>query len=228
MLKILAFDTFGTVTDWHSGVSAVLNDQFPGVDGSALALDWRRTYSPALADVETGRRPWTLLDDLHREAIDGLLRDRHGVNATTDQLNRAVHAWHTIPGWPDAAESLLRLKTKYTVCALSNGNVALLTEMAKCNGFAWDFIGGADIWQHYKPAPEVYLGIARLMQVSPDQVLMVATHATDLDAARSCGLRTAYIERPREWGPEIKHESTNPLDDYHATGMDDLVVQLGC
>jgi 2-haloacid dehalogenase len=228
MLRVLAFDTFGTVTDWHSGVSAVLNDQFPGLDGSELALAWRRTYSPALADVEAGLRPWTLLDDLHREALDRLLRERGIDDATTDQIQRAVHAWHTIPGWPEAAESLRRLKTRYIVCALSNGNVALLTEMAKLNDFAWDFIGGADIWRHYKPSPEVYLGMAELMQVEPNEVMMVATHASDLEAARSCGLRTAYIERPHEWGPEDKDESVNPLDDFHAVGMDDLATQLGC
>ncbi|PYE20870.1 2-haloacid dehalogenase [Williamsia limnetica] len=228
MVKVLAFDTFGTVTDWHSGVSAALYRLFPDIDGSELALDWRRTYGPALAEVEAGARPWTLLDDLHREALERLLHDRGVVNATADQINSAVHAWHTIPGWPEAAEGLRRLKRRYTVCALSNGNVALLTEMAKLNDFAWDFIGGADLWRHYKPASEVYLGIADLMRVEPHEVLMVATHASDLEAARSCGLRTAYVERPREWGTQHKDEPVNPLDDYHVTGMDDLATQLGC
>ncbi|OZG30595.1 haloacid dehalogenase, type II [Williamsia sp. 1138] len=228
MLKVLAFDTFGTVTDWHSGVSAALCDQFPGIDGSALARDWRRTYSPALAEVEAGTRPWTLLDDLHREALERLLRDRGVVDATAQQIDAAVHAWHTIPGWPEAAESLHRLRTRYTVCALSNGNVALLSEMAKRNNFGWDVIGGADLWRHYKPAPEVYLGLAELMQVEPREMMMVATHASDLEAARACGLRTAYVARPREWGPEVKDESINPLDDHHVAGMDELATQLGC
>ncbi|WP_237112109.1 haloacid dehalogenase type II [Mycobacteroides abscessus] len=228
MIKVLAFDTFGTVTDWHTGVAAVLSKQFPTVDGSRLARDWRRTYSPALAEVESGQRPWTLLDDLHREALDRLLREKHAITATAPQLDAAVHAWHTIPGWADSADAIHRLKSKYIVTALSNGNVALLTEMAKLNGFEWDFIGGADVWQHYKPASEVYLGIAELMQVRPDEVMMVATHASDLAAARSFGLRTAYIERPREWGPESKDESPNPLDAFHATGIDDLADQLGC
>lgn len=227
-VKVLAFDTFGTVTDWHSGVSAELNAVFPELDGSAVARAWRRTYGPILAEVESGRRPWTLLDDLHRETLDALLRDHYGVTATDDQLDRAVHSWHTIPGWPDAVDSLLRLKSKFTVCALSNGNVALLTEMAKHNGFAWDFIGGSDLWRHYKPSPATYLGIAELMRVRPDEVMMVATHASDLAAARSNGLRTAYVERPKEWGPEAKDESRSPLDDFHATGMDDLATQLGC
>ncbi|WP_270482666.1 haloacid dehalogenase type II [Gordonia sp. w5E2] len=228
MVKVLAVDTFGTVTDWHSGVSAVLAEQFPTVDSSQLARDWRDTYAPALEQIESGARQWTLLDDLHRESLDALLRDSYDITATSTQLDTAVHAWHVIPGWPDAADGIRRLTSKYVVSALSNGNVALLAEMAKHNGFDWDFLGGADLWRHYKPSPEVYLGIARLMQVEPSDVLMVATHAWDLDAARACGLRTAYIERPREWGPVHKDETPNPLDDFRATGFDDLADQLGC
>ncbi|GAB18037.1 putative epoxide hydrolase [Gordonia effusa NBRC 100432] len=228
MIKVLAFDTFGTVTDWHTGVSNVLAQKFPTIDGSQLARDWRQTYAPALAEVESGVREWALLDELHRETLDRLLRDSYGVVATPTQLDAAVHAWHVIPGWPDAADSIRRLKSKFIVTALSNGNVALLTEMAKHNGFEWDFIGGADLWHHYKPASEVYLGIAELMRVRPDEVLMVAAHSADLAAARSCGLQTAYIERPYEWGPEAKEELPSPLDAFRATGMDDLADQLGC
>lgn len=227
MIKVLAFDTFGTVTDWHRGISAVLDDVFPEVDSSELAREWRRSYGPALAEVESGSRPWTLLDDLQRETLDRLLHAR-GISPRADQLDTAVHGWHVIPGWPDAADSLRRLKSKFIVAALSNGNVALLTEMAKHNGFAWDFIGGADLWRHYKPAAEVYLGIVDLMRVAPAEVLMVATHASDLEAARSHGLQTAYIERPAEWGPEHKPEPRNPADLFHATGMDHLADLLGC
>ncbi|WP_312870332.1 haloacid dehalogenase type II [Gordonia asplenii] len=228
MIKVLAFDTFGTVTDWHSGVSRVLADVFPGVDASLLALQWRLTYAPTLAEVEAGAREWSLLDDLHREQLDRVLRENHGISPSVEQLDAAVHAWHVIPGWPDAADSIRRLKTRFVVSALSNGNVALLTEMAKHNGFEWDFIGGADLWRHYKPAPQVYLGIVELMQAEPHEVLMVATHVSDLEAARSCGLQTAYVERPLEWGPVDKPESRCDDDLFHATGMDDLADQLGC
>lgn len=228
MIKVLAFDTFGTVTDWHTGVSTALARIFPSVDAARLACDWRRCYSPALAEVESGGRPWTLLDDLHREALDWLLQENHGIVATPEQLNSAVHSWHVIPGWPDAAQGIQRLRSQFTVAALSNGNVALLTEMAKHNGFAWDFIAGADLWRHYKPAPEVYLGLCDLMQVQVDEALMVATHASDLAAARSYGLQTAYIARPEEWGPEPKSEPRNSLNAFHASGVDDLADQLGC
>ncbi|MGJ0117577.1 haloacid dehalogenase type II [Williamsia sp. MIQD14] len=226
--KVLAFDTFGTVTDWHTGVSAVLAEQFPGVDASALARAWRRTYAPALAEVESGVRPWTLLDDIHRETLVSLLVDHVEGTPTNAAIDAAVHAWHTLPGWPDAVDGLRRLTSRFTVCALSNGNVALLSEMAKRNGFPWDVIGGADLWRHYKPAPEVYLGLAGLLQVQPGEVMMVATHADDLDAARALGLRTAYVERPREWGPETKSVTLNPLDDHHVGDIGELATALGC
>ncbi|MDR2279370.1 MAG: haloacid dehalogenase type II [Gordonia sp. (in: high G+C Gram-positive bacteria)] len=228
MIKVLAFDTFGTVADWYTGVSTALAETFPDLDSSRLALDWRRTYVPGLLEVESGERPWTLLDDLHRESLQRLLADSYGVTATAAQLDAAVHAWHVLPGWPDSSDGLRRLKTRFTIGALSNGNVALLTEMAKNADFPWDFVGGADLWRHYKPAAEVYLGVADLMQVRPEEVLMVATHVSDLAAARSFGLQTAYIERPREWGPEPKPAERDPLDLFHVSGIDQLADALGC
>lgn len=227
-LKVLAFDTFGTVSDWHSGVSAVLARVFPDLDSSQLARDWRRTYGPILTEVEAGARPWTLLDDLQRETLEVLLRSKHGMVPTADQLDVAVHAWHILPGWPDSSEGLHRLKANFTISALSNGNVALLNEMAKTSDFPWDFVGGADLWRHYKPAKHVYLGLAQLMQVQPSEVMMVATHSADLDAARSFGLQTAYVERPAEWGPEPKLVSRNPADRFHVRSIGELADALGC
>lgn len=227
-VKVLAFDTFGTVSDWHSGVSSVLARVFPEIDSSQLARDWRRTYGPILAEVENGTRPWTLLDDLHRETLDRLLRAQHGTVATQTQLDRAVHAWHMLPGWPDSTEGLHRLKAHFTISALSNGNVALLNEMAKTSDFPWDFIGGSDLWRHYKPAGEVYLGLARLLQVEPAEVMMVATHTADLEAARSFGLQTAYVERPTEWGPEPKLVSRDPADRFHVHSIVELAELPGC
>ncbi|WP_076477327.1 haloacid dehalogenase type II [Williamsia sterculiae] len=227
MIKVLAFDTFGTVTDWHTGVGDAMAGIFPEVDAHALTRDWRRAYSPALRDVEAGRRPWALLDDLHRESLTVLLHDR-GVTPTDGQLDAAVHAWHVIPGWPDVSAALRRLRSRYIVGTLSNGNVALLVEMAKHSDLAWDFIGGADIWGHYKPAADTYLGITRILDVAPDEVLMVATHSWDLDAARSYGLQTAYVERPHEWGPERKEEARDPANLFHVTDLGELADLLGC
>lgn len=227
-IKVLAFDTFGTVTDWHSGVSEVLACIFPDIDSSTLTNEWRAAYSPALAEVENGKRPWTLLDDLHRETLETILQDQHSHIAKADELDQAVNAWHQIPGWPDAVPALTRMKSRYVITTMSNGNVALLTHMAKKAGFPWDVIAGADLWRHYKPSPQTYLGLAELMQVEPSEVLMVATHASDLDAARSYGLQTAYVERPTEYGPRPKHEERNPADRYHAHDLEDLASQLGC
>lgn len=227
-VEVLAFDTFGTVADWHTGVSSILAQVFPQLDASQLARDWRRTYGPILAEVEAGERPWALLDDLHRETLERLVRDKHAIVATQSQLDAAVHAWHVLPGWPDSSDGLRRLKTRFTITALSNGNVALLNHMAKASDFPWDFVGGSDLWGHYKPASQVYLGIARLLQVEPNEVMMVATHVTDLAAARSFGLQTAYVARPREWGPEHKVEEPNPVDAFHVRGIDELATLLGC
>ncbi|WP_245569754.1 haloacid dehalogenase type II [Gordonia shandongensis] len=227
-VKVLAFDTFGTVADWHTGVSSTLAQVFPALDASRLARDWRRCYGPALAEVESGERPFTVLDDLHRITLDGLLRSEYGVVATANQLDEAVRAWHVLPGWPDSSAGLHRLKSKYTIAALSNGHVSLLTAMAESADLPWDVIGGADLWGHYKPSAEVYLGIARLTGVAPHEVMMVATHAADLAAARSHGLKTAYVARPREWGPEPKVEEPDPDDAFFVRGIDELATLLDC
>lgn len=227
-IKVLAFDTFGTVTDWHSGVTGVLANVFPDLDASELAREWRRRYPPAMAAVESGERPWTLLDDLQRETLVAVLADLHGMVATDEQLDEAVHAWHVIPAWPDAPDGLRRLKEKYTVCALSNGNVALLAEMAKASDLPWDVIGGSDLWRHYKPAAQTYLGLVELLQLRPDEVMMVATHSADLAAAREFGLQTAYVERPHEWGPERKPAQPSESDAYVVGGIDELATALGC
>ncbi|AZG47417.1 haloacid dehalogenase type II [Gordonia insulae] len=224
---MLAFDTFGTVTDWFTGISGAVADTVPGVDAAGFAREWRRHYSPILARVESGELPWTRLDDLQTRTVHEVaaLLD---VTLTTDQTNRLVRAWRTIPGWPDAAPGIRRLKHRFTVCALSNGTVALLSDMAKHNGFDWDVIGGSDLWRHYKPARETYCGLADLLEVPPRQVMMVATHQNDLDSARSFGLRTAFIERPHEWGGDPKDDTGSPANDIHATDLDDLANQLGC
>uniref|UniRef100_UPI003D8DCB40 haloacid dehalogenase type II n=1 Tax=Gordonia sp. B7-2 TaxID=3420932 RepID=UPI003D8DCB40 len=225
-VRVLAFDTFGTVTDWFSGISDAVRTALPDVDAAEFTREWRRRYAPILARVESGDLPWRGLDDLQRETLSDVARV-FGISLDAARAEYLVGAWRTIPGWPDAAPGLRRLKSGFTVCALSNGSVALLTAMAKHNGFGWDFIGGSDLWHHYKPARETYCGLAELMECSPTEVMMVATHQNDLDAARSFGLRSAFIERPDEWGGAPKDDSGSPHNDFHASSLLDLADQLG-
>lgn len=225
-IRVLAFDTFGTVADWFTGIRDAMAAELPGHDAAALTREWRRRYAPILARVESGELPWRGLDDLQTETLRGVLAES-GVTADDAAVARLVRAWRTIPGWPDAAPGLALLRRRFTVCALSNGSVALLSEMAKRNDFGWDVIGASNLWHHYKPAPETYLGLARLLEVEPAQVMMVATHQSDLDAARSHGLHTAFIERPAEWGGAPKDDSGSPHNDFHARDIEDLAAQLG-
>ncbi|MGV9670366.1 MULTISPECIES: haloacid dehalogenase type II [unclassified Gordonia (in: high G+C Gram-positive bacteria)] len=227
-ISVLAFDTFGTVADWFTGIRTAVAEEIPDVDATEFTREWRRRYAPILARVESGELGWRGLDDLQADTLGEVARE-FAVALDPAASTRLVHAWWTIPGWPDSAPGLARLRTRFTVCALSNGSVALLTAMAKHNGFGWDVVGGSDLWRHYKPHPATYLGIAGLLEVRPDQVMMVATHQSDLDHARSCGLRTAFIERPLEWGDaSLKDDSGSVHNDIHAHDIRDLATQLGC
>jgi 2-haloacid dehalogenase len=203
--KALAFDVFGTVVDWRSSVIAELEEfgRTHGVtaDWAAFADDWRGGYVPSMDRVRRGELPWTKLDDLHR-GILGELLDRAGItsvpDADVDHLNRA---WHRLNPWPDSVAGLTRLKARYVITPLSNGNVSLLTNMAKHAGLPWDCVTSAELFGHYKPDPEVYLGCAALLDVAPAELMLVAAHPSDLRAARDAGLRTAYVPRPLELGP---------------------------
>ncbi|MFC5605624.1 haloacid dehalogenase type II [Variovorax soli] len=233
-LKVLAFDIFGTVVDWHGGIRAEVERMLPGVDGSAFALAWRAGYQPAMRAVmdrlAAGEGGFTLVDELHLHILDEVLRDF----SLDDKLDRDGRrelntAWHRLPAWPDAVEGLTRLKRKYTICTLSNGNIGLLTEMAKRAGLPWDCILSAEVFKAYKPDPRVYLGAAGVFAVPPGQVMLVAAHQDDLAAARGCGLRTAYIERPLENGADRpKNVSPDPANTFHARDIVALAQQLGC
>ena len=211
--KALAFDVFGTVVDWHGGIAreAAALAARHGIAGDwpAFANDWRAGYMPAMDKVRRGELPWTHIDTLHRMILDAVL-PRHGLDglsdAERDHLNRA---WHRLPPWPDAVPGLARLKSRFVITTLSNGNFSLLTEMARHGGLPWDCIMSAELFGHYKPDPEVYLGCARLLDLAPEELMMVACHPGDLRAARANGLRTAYVRRPFERGaatvlPEVE------------------------
>ena len=205
-VKALLFDVFGTVADWRSSIAreARAAGRRIGVeaDGEAFADAWRALYQPSMEAVRSGERPWTLLDDLHRESLDAILAD-FGLEALDaaerDALNRA---WHRLDAWPDVPEGLARLRRRYTVATCSNGNVVLLANMAKHLGIGWDAILGAEPTRHYKPQPRAYLGSAALLGLAPCECMMVAAHNADLVAAGALGLRTAFVARPFEHGPE--------------------------
>ena len=226
---ILAFDIFGTVVDWHGSISREVQALYPQVDGVAFALAWREGYQPAMQRVRSGELGWTRIDDLHRMILDGLL-PRYGLahlgEAERDHLN---HVWHRLDPWPDTVRGLTRLKARHTICSLSNGNLGLLTNMAKRAGLPWDCVLSAEVFRAYKPDPRTYLGVADVFRVPPAQVMLVAAHQDDLAAARGCGLSTAYVERPQEFGAaRTKDVSPDPANTLHARDFLDLADQLGC
>jgi 2-haloacid dehalogenase len=204
-LKVLVFDVFGTVVDWRGSilreVEALGRAKSLAVDWPAFVDGWRAGYRPAMQRVRSGELPWTRIDDLHRMILDGLLA-KHGItglSATeTDHLNRV---WHRLDPWPDAVAGLTRLKRRYVIGTLSNGNVGLLVNMAKHGGLPWDVVLSAELAHHYKPDPEAYQMVPMLMGVAPAEVMLVAAHPNDLTAAAKQGLRTGYVARPLEYGP---------------------------
>lgn len=232
-LKVIAFDVFGTVVDWYSGIAAEAERILPGVDGGAFALAWRAGYQPAMQSVmerlAAGEGGFTLLDELHMGILEVVLRD-FGIEDLDATRKRDLNkAWHRLPAWPDAVEGLARLKRKYIICTLSNGNIGLLTEMAKRAGLPWDCVLSAEVFKAYKPDPRTYVGVAGVFDVSPGQVMLAAAHHDDLAAARMCGLRTGYIERPLEFGPSRpKDVSPQPDNTLHARDIGELADLLGC
>ena len=233
-IDALTFDVFGTVVDWRSSIAAEgarvgAEKGIEGVDWVAFADSWRGGYGPSMDRVRRGELPWTNIDALHRMILDELLTDL-GIGGLTeaekDHLNRA---WHRLEPWPDAVAGLTRLRERYTIAPLSNGNVALLTNMAKNAGLPWDCILSAELARHYKPDPEVYSTAADLLGLPPVRVMMVAAHAFDLKAAQAVGMRAAYVHRPLEFGPDRAPENVEgePFDIF-ADDFEDLADKLGC
>ena len=226
---ILAFDIFGTVVDWHGSITREVATLYPQVDADAFALAWRSGYQPAMQRVRSGELGWTLIDDLHRLILDDLL-PRFGLTELTEAQKQHLNkVWHRLDPWPDTVAGLTQLKAKHTLCSLSNGNIGLLTNMAKRAGLPWDCVLSAEVFRAYKPDPATYLGVARVFDVAPSDVMLVAAHQDDLAAARACGLRTAYIERPLEFGAKHpKDVSPDAANSFHAKSLVHLAEQLGC
>lgn len=202
---------------------------YPGIDADAFALAWRAGYRPAMQRVRSGALGWTLIDDLHRMILDEML-PRFGLAHLTQAERRELNkVWHRLDPWPDAVAGLTRLKSRYTICTLSNGNIGLLADMAKRAALPWDCILSAEVFRAYKPDPATYLGAARVFDLAPQEAMLVAAHQDDLAAARACGLQTAYIERVNEFGAaRPKDVAPNPHNTIHARDLNHLAELLGC
>lgn len=232
-VKALVFDTFGTVVDWRSGIARALAPFLVAhgrgdLDPFALADAWRRRYQPAMEEVRSGRRPFTRLDVLHRENLEGMLVDQ-GIHAAAADLDALNLAWHALDPWPDVLLGLHRLRRTFFLAPLSNGNILLLANMAKRAGIPWDAILGAEPVRAYKPQPEAYTRTAEILGIAPAELCLVAAHNGDLRAARAAGLATAFVHRPAEHGPGQTTDLTaeDPWD-WVCDDFVDLAAQLRC
>ena len=226
------FDVFGTVVDWRTSVSQEVRELATRkdlrVDAEKFADAWRAGYMPSMNRVRRGELPWTRLDDLHRMTLEQILADFGVPGLTEAEKDFLNHAWHRLEPWPDAVNGLTRLKKKFIIAPLSNGNIALITNMAKHAALPWDCVLGAELVRHYKPDPEVYRSAAELLALNPGEVVMVAAHVRDLRAAKAEGLRTAFVVRPDEFGPDGNPDlAPDESVDISAESFEDLASQLG-
>ena len=226
--KVIAFDIFGTVVDWHGSISEEVQKLKLPVDANAFATAWRKGYQPAMARVRSGDLPWTKIDDLHRMILDEILVDFAITHLSESEKQHLNLVWHRLNPWPDTVRGLTLLKSKFTIVTLSNGNLGLLANMAKNASLPWDLILSAEVFRHYKPDPETYLGVAEIFDLPPHDVMLAAAHKDDLLAANQCGLQTAFIERPFEFGPDHIRQDLHQesFTNYHAKDMLDLAAQL--
>ena len=231
--RALLFDVFGTVVDWRSSIArevqAALVSHSVSVDSEAFADRWRALYQPAMSRVRCGEIEFVPLDKLHRENLDQVLAEFSVDHLSESEKVQLNLAWHKLDAWPDAAAGLERLKSRYIIGTLSNGNIALIVNMAKYAGLPWDVVLGAEVARAYKPQPQAYLGSAQALGLTPAECMLVAAHNDDLKAAAQCGFRTAFVERPFEHGPDQTMDRTADGDyDYVALDFVDLARQLRC
>ena len=230
-IKALTFDVFGTVVDWRTSVAregeALGRHKNIEADWVSVADAWRACYAPAMEEVRAGRREWVKLDQLHRENLLTVLKDHSIEGLSEEEIDEFNCAWHRLDPWPDSVPGLTRLKQKFILGTMSNGNISLMVNLAKYGGLPWDAILGSEIAHNYKPMPEVYLSSVAALSLEPNQVMMVAAHNSDLVHAGKLGLRTAFISRPTEYGPDqsVDLKAENEYD-YVASSMEDLADQL--
>ena len=231
-VQTLIFDVFGTLVDWRRCIArearAVLAADAPALDGEAFADAWRARYQPMMEEVRSGAIPFSKLDALHRRNLDHVLHAL-GLDDVPEATRIALNlAWHRLDAWPDVGPGLARLRTRFRIAPCSNGNISLMADLARHNGWHWDAIVGAELARDYKPKPVVYLTAAAAFDCAPAQVLMVAAHSSDLAAAAAAGLRTAFIARPDEHGPgRGEREASVPVD-LSACSLTELADRLGC
>jgi len=230
-VKALVYDVFGTCTDWRNGVARdaerILKPLGYNIDWHVFADAWRALYQPYMEEVRSGRRPFEKLDILHRRMLDQI-RPKFGLEKLDDKVADDLNlAWHRIDTWPDVVPGFRRLQTKYLLAPCSNGNIALMVDIARRNHFSWDAVLGSEIARDFKPKPAVYLMTAAALNLKPDEVMMCAAHSDDLRSAASNGLRTAHIARPGENGPGTGELAPNVPVDFAAKNMEDLAARLG-
>ncbi len=222
-VKAMTFDVFGTVVDWRSSIAreAKMMGEQKGFDfdWDNFADKWRAGYGPSMNKVRTGELPWTKIDVLHRMILDELLSEYNITNLTESEKDHFNRAWHRLDPWPDSVPGLTELKKNYVISPLSNGNVALLVNMAKYGGLPWDTVLSAELAQHYKPDPEAYQSTSEFLGFPIGQIMMVAAHKNDLKSAKGQGMMTGYIPRPKEHGPNTTVDS-NPEDYIDIIGED--------
>ncbi|MBC7577192.1 MAG: haloacid dehalogenase type II [Tardiphaga sp.] len=233
-VKALVFDVFGTVVDWRSSLIADFtkwgSSQGISADWTALVDAWRRAYMPSMDVVRHHpERGFAKLDTLHRQSLEVLIEKFRIIGLSDADLRHLTLGWHRLHPWADSVGGLTRLKTKYIISPLSNGNVALLTNMAIFAGLPWDLIMSAELFEHYKPDPQAYLGAAALLNLKPEQVMMVAAHNNDLEAAQKLGLKTAFVPRITEYGPHQSRDFKADGEwDVVADDFGDLAKRMGC
>jgi 2-haloacid dehalogenase len=226
--RLFVFDVFGTLVDWRGSIAAAARRQWgEGFDGERFADAWRGEYQPSMARIREGARGYVRLDVLHRENLDRVL-DAFDLE-TTDEATRQrlAHEWHRLDAWPDVREGLERLRRVGMVAPCSNGNIALMADLARHNGWHWDAIVGADVARDYKPKPRVYLEACDAFGLAPAQVMMVAAHASDLEAAAACGLRSAFLERPDEFGRGLGERDAPACTEQLVTSLVELAAAVG-
>lgn len=233
-VKALLFDVFGTVVDWRTSLIENFTKwgDAKGLKGdwSALVDAWRGAYMPSMDEVRKHpERGFVILDTLQRQSVEPLAAKLGITGLTSDDFDYLTRGWHSLNPWPDSVSGLTRLKTKFIIGPLSNGNVALLTNMAKHAGLPWDLVLSAEVFGHYKPDREAYLGAAKILGLKPEQVMLVAAHNSDLAAAKSFGLKTAFVPRPTEYGP-LQNRDFGPEGEWNFVVKDfnDLADKLGC